>query len=128
MADNIFEGSPDARQAGDITPSRFRARYRRLSGAEIALHDAIKAKAVELEALFEQAEALRYPVASIIELDGVRVTSMADIEQRIASGTYQKTQIGDMSQATARIGDDFFGWGMKSLQEAVMWTVKGLTS
>lgn len=52
--ENVFEGKPDERQAGDITVSRFRPRYRALSEDEKALHDAIKDKAVELEALFMQ--------------------------------------------------------------------------
>lgn len=53
MADE-FSGEPDARQEGDIKPSRFRPRYRKLTDDELALHDAIKTKAAELEALFEQ--------------------------------------------------------------------------
>lgn len=54
MAD-IYEGQPDARQAdGPIETSRFRPRYRQLTDEEKALHDAIKAKAVELETLFNQ--------------------------------------------------------------------------
>jgi hypothetical protein len=51
---HVFEGAPDARQAGDIAPSRFRPRYRALSDAEKALHDQIKAKAEELEVLYWQ--------------------------------------------------------------------------
>jgi hypothetical protein len=52
---HVFEGAPDARQ-GDATvkPSRFRPRYRALTDDEKALHDAIKDKATELEALFEK--------------------------------------------------------------------------
>ena len=53
MAD-AFAGAPDARQEGDIKPSRFRPRYRKLTDDELALHDAIKTKAGELEALFDQ--------------------------------------------------------------------------
>ena len=52
MAD-VFESTPDARQAQEpITPSRFRPRYRQLTDDEKALHDAIKAKAEELENLY----------------------------------------------------------------------------
>lgn len=54
MAD-VFEGKPDARQTdADATAPRhslFRARYRQLSVDEVALHDAIKAKADELATL-----------------------------------------------------------------------------
>lgn len=51
--EHLFEGTPDARQAGDIRPSRFRPRYRQLSVEEKTVHDAIKDKAAELEQLFE---------------------------------------------------------------------------
>ena len=80
MADT-FEGKPDERQAGDIKPSRFRPRYRRLEPAELALHDAIKSKADELAALFDQ----------------------------VKPGRYRSL-------------------GLTALEEAVMWTVKELTS
>lgn len=52
---HLYEGEPDGRQADDpgVRPSRFRPRYRPLSEGEAALHDAIKAKAAELEQLFE---------------------------------------------------------------------------
>lgn len=79
---NVFEGAPDARQADTVIPvSRFRPRYRALTDDEKALHDAIKAKAAELEALFEQVKAGRYR-----------------------------------------------SLGMTALEEAVMWTIKELTS
>ncbi|HEV2555453.1 MAG TPA: hypothetical protein VGV17_16995 [Bosea sp. (in: a-proteobacteria)] len=52
---HVFEGQPDARQSEEHIPtSRFRPRYRALTDDEKVLHDAIKAKAVELEGLFEQ--------------------------------------------------------------------------
>lgn len=80
---NVFEGEPDARQSSDTKEpvSRFRPRYRALTDAEKALHDDIKAKAAELEALFEQVKAGRYR-----------------------------------------------SLGITALEEAVMWTVKELTS
>ncbi len=55
-ADHVFEGKPDARQSADVAmkPSRFRPRYRALTAEEKALHDELKNKAVELEALFEK--------------------------------------------------------------------------
>lgn len=59
---NLYEGAPDARQSADIAEkvSRFRPRYRALTQEEKDLHDAIKAKAAELEALFEQVPPGRY--------------------------------------------------------------------
>lgn len=59
---HVYEGAPDARQSVEQnTPvSRFRPRYRALTDEEKELHDAIKAKAVELEYLFEQVKPGRY--------------------------------------------------------------------
>lgn len=51
MADT-FEGAPDARQEGDITPSRFRPRYRALTEDEKELHDTIKELAEFLEGAY----------------------------------------------------------------------------
>ena len=53
---NVFDGQSDQRQSDDQKEpmSRFRPRYRALSDDEKALHDAIKAKAEELEALFQR--------------------------------------------------------------------------
>lgn len=80
---NVYEGQPDARQSNDPTlpVSRFRPRYRALTDEEKALHDEIKAKAAELEALFE----------------------------RVKPGRYRSL-------------------GITALEEAIMWTVKELTS
>lgn len=78
---HVYEGKPDGRQSDEHIPvSRFRPTYRALSDEEKALHHAIKTKAAELEALFEQVAPSRE--ASL---------------------------------------------GMTKLEEAVMWTVKGLT-
>lgn len=68
MAD-LYAGAPDARQAGDIKPSRFRPQYRALSDDEKALHDAIKAKAVEMEALFDQVKDGRYKSLAFTDLE-----------------------------------------------------------
>ena len=56
---NTFEGNPDARQGDSTTEpvSRFRPTYRALTDEEKALHDEIKAKAVEMETLFGAAQA-----------------------------------------------------------------------
>jgi len=59
---NVFEGEPDGRQSDDVNAvvSRFRPKYRALTDEEKALHDEIKAKASELEALFEKVKPGRY--------------------------------------------------------------------
>ena len=59
---HVYEGAPDARQSDrvDEPVSRFRPRYRALTDDEKALHDAIKAKAAELESLFERVKPGRY--------------------------------------------------------------------
>jgi hypothetical protein len=59
---NVYEGSPDARQSAEVGEpvSRFRPRYRALTDDEKALHDEIKAKASELETLFERVKPGRY--------------------------------------------------------------------
>ncbi len=70
MMTHVFEGAPDGRQAETaITPSRFRPRYRPLTDEEKALHDAIKAKAAELEALVEQVRPGRYRSLGITALE-----------------------------------------------------------
>lgn len=70
MAD-VFEGPSDSRQSQSVAEpvSRFRPRYRALTDDEKALHDAIKAKAVELETLFEQVKAGRYRSLAMTELE-----------------------------------------------------------
>lgn len=59
---HVYEGTPDSRQSADVAmpTTRFRPKYRALTDAEKALHDAIKGKATELEALFEQVKPGRY--------------------------------------------------------------------
>ncbi len=70
MAD-VFEGKPDARQSGDVAHqvSRFRPTYRALTDEEKALHDALKSKAVELEALFSKVKHGRYNALAITSLE-----------------------------------------------------------
>lgn len=67
--EHLFAGQPDARQGGDEPVSRFRLRYRALTPEEKALHDAIKAKAGELETLFEQVKPGRYRALSMTALE-----------------------------------------------------------
>jgi hypothetical protein len=59
---HVYEGTPDARQSDNMVEpvSRFRPKYCALTMDELALHNAIKAKATELEALFEQVKPGRY--------------------------------------------------------------------
>lgn len=67
---NVYEGTPDARQADTAIPvSRFRPRYRALTDVEKELHDAIKDKAAELEALFAQVKPGRYNSLAITALE-----------------------------------------------------------
>lgn len=68
---NVFEGKPDERQSEDpnMTVSRFRKRYRALTDEEVALHDQIKTKAEELEALFNQLNPGRYRSLAFTDLE-----------------------------------------------------------
>lgn len=68
---NVYEGAPDARQSTDedMPVSRFRPRYRALSDVEKALHDEIKGKATELEALFERVKPGRYRSLAMTDLE-----------------------------------------------------------
>ena len=68
---HIFDGQPDGRQSLDEKEvvSRFRPRYRALSDDEKALHDAIKAKATELEALYALVKPGRYRALGFTALE-----------------------------------------------------------
>jgi hypothetical protein len=68
---NVFEGKPDARQSDSVQEpvSRFRPRYRALTDEEKALHDALKAKAAELEALYERVKPGRYKSLAFTDLE-----------------------------------------------------------
>jgi hypothetical protein len=68
---HVFDGAPDGRQSSDVSEpvSRFRPRYRGLTESERALHDAIKSKASELEALIEQVKPGRYRSLGITALE-----------------------------------------------------------
>ncbi len=69
MAD-VYENQPDERQATeDITPSRFRPRYRQLNDDEKALHDALKQKAVEMEQLYSNVKDGRYKSLALTSLE-----------------------------------------------------------
>ena len=68
---NVFEGTPDARQSDSTTipVSRFRPTYRALTDEEKALHDQLKTKAAELEALFGQVKTGRYSSLAMTSLE-----------------------------------------------------------
>lgn len=68
---HTYEGTPDARQSQETTlqPSRFRPRYRALTDDEKKLHDDLKAKAVELEALYAKVKPGRYNSLAITALE-----------------------------------------------------------
>jgi hypothetical protein len=68
---HVYEGRTDGRQSDDLElkPSRFRPRYRALTQGEKDLHDAIKAKAAELEELFELVKPGRYKALAMTELE-----------------------------------------------------------
>lgn len=70
MAD-VYEGKPDARQSNDTNhqTSRFRPTYRALTEDEKALHDELKSKATELEALFERVKNGRYKALAMTSLE-----------------------------------------------------------
>jgi hypothetical protein len=71
VANHVYEGEPDGRQSPevDMPTSRFRPRYRALTDSEKALHDAIKEKASELEALFETVKPGRYRSLAFTDLE-----------------------------------------------------------
>lgn len=67
---HVYEDQPDDRQDDEIIPvSRFRPRYRALTDDEKALHDEIKAKAEELEGLFDRIADGRYKSLALTELE-----------------------------------------------------------
>jgi hypothetical protein len=71
QAAHVYDGKPDARQSTDaaMPTSRFRPRYRPLTDAEKSLHDALKNKAAELEALMSQVKPGRYNSLAITALE-----------------------------------------------------------
>ena len=68
---HVFEGEPDARQSESVFEpiSRFRPVFRALRPEEKKLHDDIKAKAAELEALYELVHSPRYKALALTELE-----------------------------------------------------------
>lgn len=68
---NVFEGPTDGRQSESVTHavSRFRPTYRALTEDEKALHDDIKAKAAEMETLFDRVKTGRYHSLALTQLE-----------------------------------------------------------
>lgn len=115
---HVFDGKPDARQGDDITPSRFRPRYRALTEEEKALHDEIKTKAAEMEALFRRAYALNPPNTG---------EALFDIKRDgdgVATAVGEAVEFDPFSDGAWA----YYAKGIESLELAVMWTVKGLTA
>jgi hypothetical protein len=78
---HVFSGEPDGRQSQDIDmpTSRFRPRYRALTDDEKSLHDKIKAKAAELESLFECVKAGRYRSLGFTALEEAVMWSVKEL-------------------------------------------------
>lgn len=68
---NVYESKTDDRQSDNINHpvSHFRPTYRALTDDEKSLHDAIKAKAQELEIMFSMVKAGRYNSLAITSLE-----------------------------------------------------------
>lgn len=80
-SNHVFEGAPDARQSADVSMpvSRFRPRYRALTDTEKALHDQIKGKAAELEALFETVKPGRYRSLAFTDLESAIMWAVKEL-------------------------------------------------
>jgi hypothetical protein len=67
---NVYEGPTDGRQSDEQIPvSRFRPRYRALTGEEKALHDELKDAAAKMEALYATVKPGRYNALAITALE-----------------------------------------------------------
>ena len=102
---NVYEDAPDARQSGDVAEpvSRFRPRYRALTEDEHALHDEIKSKAVELEALFLRVKPGRYRSLSLTALEEAVMWNVKELtsESKPPRADGSDTVAGDVaSEAT----------------------------
>lgn len=126
---HVFAGTPEGRQA-DTDPtatSRFRAQYRPLTDAEKDIHDALKAKATELEVLFVKAFELRHPPGVLLgDFSGTGFADLVAFEPG-DQPPYQGVLVPGIG-GTALLDNCPFSIGMQRLEEAVMWTVKGLTT
>jgi hypothetical protein len=66
---NPYEGKSGMANLYEEKPNRFRQRYRELTDEEQALHDQLKDKAAELEALFDQVKDGRYKSLAYTSLE-----------------------------------------------------------
>ncbi len=102
---NVYEGKPDARQhdaaqfEGGHAFSRFRPRYRALSPAEVAFHDALKAKAAELEELLERIQPGRYRSLALTSLEEA---IMWGVKELTGPGTIQLLTGNEEALTTAQ--------------------------
>lgn len=68
---NLFEGTPDARQADEVDEemSRFRPRYRALTPEEVAHHDDLKTAYTAVERLLDILPSGRYRALAYTALE-----------------------------------------------------------
>lgn len=77
---HLYAGAPDKRLAEDaVRLSRFRPVYRRLSEAEVALHDEIKDQAEVLAQLFERVQPGRYRTIAITALESAVMWAVKEL-------------------------------------------------
>lgn len=79
MSKHLYECEPDARQGGDIAVSRFRPQYRALTDEEKDLHDQIKQKACEMEALIEHIAPGRYRALALTDLESAVMWAVKEL-------------------------------------------------
>jgi hypothetical protein len=78
---HVFAGAPDDRQSAEVDApvSRFRPTYRALMPSEKALHDALKSKAAELEALIQKVGPGRYTSLALTALEEAVIWSVKQL-------------------------------------------------
>jgi hypothetical protein len=92
---NVYEnGQADARQSdsAEPPPSLFRKRYKQLSAAELALHDAIKDKADELARLINSVpgnDPVAYPTDPLEALAANRAANKTLALRHLEDGVYR---------------------------------------
>lgn len=65
----VYSNGEDERVVGDIKPSRFSPRYRKLTPQELAIHDEIKGLAAKLEFAITKAPKSRERSLAITKLE-----------------------------------------------------------
>jgi hypothetical protein len=76
---HVYEGTPDGRWVRAVPVTRFHPKYRALTDAEKALHDEIKSKATELEALFEQVKPGWYRSLAFTDLESAIIWCIKEL-------------------------------------------------